>query len=1015
MSFVDQNQMCNGDLNRRSTQILILLLLLNTIPSISQVDNDKQRLRFAPGARQQSMAYALTAVVDELPAISLNPALLGFARQWQWSASYNRWDDDLDQISFLTSRRLNFIGSPHTTGAIGLTYSRMPEFDITDQASAVPDLIGSITLGQRLGAGPVAIGTTVKYLHKKSNDKKRTVVADVGVILHPKRFSLFGSGSRQFSTYLSAGFSVLNIGSDVRNFSIENPLQETWRAGMALHAGKHHGIQLTMATDISKMKSGKLTKAIGFETSWNDWMSVRLGYIFGRNVEDNFTLGFGLRFGNRLNFKDKQRANRNRETRVDVASIGRRDGDNSDVNYGGTLNHYSIRPESFYVINPVNHFLFYNNNPLLQWSTSIDPDPFDSIRYLILVSDDSLRMRRAISALKTNLQEFLKTSSAEDFLVFEIITSNNYRLKEQPAGNYFWTVLAFDNDYHFSFASDSSEHLLRFRVADQTLFIPMGLPPKQWMADNTDIAVKSIVLQPSQRITTTPEQGIVQVTIENLGPITVDSLRVILVDRFVAAPDSARSLFTTKDGFQRMSADNDTLVGSQVLKDLTSNEESILEFAWQTVQQGSHILVAMIDKSENVPEIDESNNRLMASISTIPKGTIDSPPLTIALNVNEIRGNIPFNFSVNFAKQSSQIDYDYFQSWPLDPPIQFLATRLIENPSMAVELQGYADSLSGEYSIDLANQRSASVRDELISAGASSNQIREKPGKFENALFLPKSAKDRDALLRERRRVDIFVEDSLKSFLLTPIHMAVIDSSFTPVGFNIDIKSGEHLSNAWVYLTRSPEITDTLDIPLTPDSSQISLKDTVDWNIADSPQPAAWLGKTFSYQLCVRDAEGRLYYTPKATARLESAWSPTEEQIFIFEGCREVKPLDDFYLGFLFSKIDDMLRDSDMRVRFVGHACSIGTKDENQRLSQLRASVLRDIFLNEIRNRLPEHYLDLQDRVDLAIGLGDSTPLKLKMFGSLGITLGDNKTPLGRRMNRRVDVIFYKPAGQSFE
>jgi outer membrane protein OmpA-like peptidoglycan-associated protein len=1000
----------------RRTARLALFLTMLAAPALSQIRSGAAALRLVPGARHESMASALTGVVDELPAIYLNPAALGFSRQWHWSATYNKWIADTYQASFIGGRRLNFIGSRNTTMALGVTYLGMPDFDSTDgKAPAITanDLIAALALGQRFGDGPFAIGANVKYLRSRlANFEEQGLATDIGVLFRPARFQFYRPGAGLFEyAYFSAGLSLLNLGKDLTFAKVGTPLPRTWRGGVSFHAGKHHGMQLLVAADVSKARSERAVAAFGAELWWSGYAGVRLGYAVDEDrFVNNLTFGAGVQLIGLLNTTRSRWGRDNSAARLDFATSDK--DELFGATYRGSLSHYPVLPESFNFIAPPNDELLYDGNPLLQWESSLDPDPFDNAKYLLLVAtEDSAKIKHALNTASVDFEHLLNHSPEENYAVFANIDSNRYRMTGLMGGDYFWTVIAYDGDRHIRLAGPGNEHIRRFTVVDQNLMTSEGLPPEQWLAENTDVAITSVAFDPSPWITTTPEQGIVRVTIENRGRIKVDSLRVTLVDRFMVPADSSLPLLTVKDGFVTNPTSHDTVAGTLVVKDFAPNERRVIEFPWQTTLAGRHTLTASVDKSPNVPEIDESNNRLAEVFSTIPKGTVSCPPVSVALNISDLSNDVPFIAAAYFDKGSANVNADYLRRWPLTPPMKTLAERMKENPGKRIRLQGFADPLAGENSAALADQRSAAVRDELIAGGALPEQIKLLSGKVLPARRLPANAEDREAVLQERRCVNIIADSATNAVLFQPISIKILDSTFTPVGFVVNIKAGEPVTSS-ALLIHQPRTADSLLVLAPADSTQRAINYPVEWDVATSPDPGDWIGNSFAYQIHVQDALGRHFRTRESIARLDSARMQVRHQIYGPAKFGRAEPLYEFYWGVLFSELSKMLQDKSLRVRFIGHACSIGSLAINEKLSHLRAAKFRERFLDEIRQRMPESYAELQDRVDLAVGLGETVPLRIDKDVSTRVLVGNNRSPLGRVLNRRIEVTFYTPIEQ---
>lgn len=97
-------------------------------------------------------------------------------------------------------------------------------------------------------------------------------------------------------------------------------------------------------------------------------------------------------------------------------------------------------------------------------------------------------------------------------------------------------------------------------------------------------------------------------------------------------------------------------------------------------------------------------------------------------------------------------------------------------------------------------------------------------------------------------------------------------------------------------------------------------------------------------------------------------------------------------------------------MRFSGHACAIGSEGINMRLSQQRAQAFQQTFLERIKSHYPQHYKKIVQRLDGAVGRGESRPMGMAYLSGNTVVLGDNESPLGRKLNRRLEIEFYYPA-----
>ena len=79
------------------------------------------------------------------------------------------------------------------------------------------------------------------------------------------------------------------------------------------------------------------------------------------------------------------------------------------------------------------------------------------------------------------------------------------------------------------------------------------------------------------------------------------------------------------------------------------------------------------------------------------------------------------------------------------------------------------------------------------------------------------------------------------------------------------------------------------------------------------------------------------------------------------------------------------------------------------RLSQQRAQAFQLTFLKRIQEHYPQAYQKIIERLDGAIGRGESRPMGIAYLSGSTVILGDNESPLGRKLNRRLEIEFYYP------
>ena len=79
----------------------------------------------------------------------------------------------------------------------------------------------------------------------------------------------------------------------------------------------------------------------------------------------------------------------------------------------------------------------------------------------------------------------------------------------------------------------------------------------------------------------------------------------------------------------------------------------------------------------------------------------------------------------------------------------------------------------------------------------------------------------------------------------------------------------------------------------------------------------------------------------------------------------------------------------------------------NKRLSERRARAFHQGFIEYLRNEHLEEFDTFSARMDQAVGYGESLPLQIEKTNGEVILIGDNNSPIGRKFNRRIEIVFY--------
>lgn len=400
---------------------LLLAVAFSALPArlFAQARAGSAFLKILPGTRQQNMAGSLTAGLDENYSVFANPGAMGFLREWQLSASYNKWIADISYVSLFAGKDFH-VRAPWGDRlylALGFTRQGVDDFDATggvERSVGAEDVMFSASVGLPLSKiyRRLSIGGTVKYLKTDlANLSDETVAFDLGAIVRTGRFRfpVLGSG------ILSAGASWNHLGESLKFISEETPLPRTFRAGLALNIGKHDGLQFQFAADYRKVRDEDGRVGIGGEiiNLLGRYISVRAGYVFNDNQDtrlvSKFSMGLSVRFDDYMPLTP---APRNTAMRIDGGYLNSKTFSNV---YQGSVTVRPIHPERFGFVVDSDHMSLDELPPPaaydayepieLVWQASKDPELYDNVNYVIAIAKED---RSALAELieDENIFEF---------------------------------------------------------------------------------------------------------------------------------------------------------------------------------------------------------------------------------------------------------------------------------------------------------------------------------------------------------------------------------------------------------------------------------------------------------------------------------------------------------------------------------------------------------------------------------------------------------------------------------
>ena len=965
----------------RALLFSVLLSLPAAGAAFAQVRSGVGFLKMMPGTRQQSMGGAYTSALDEMHAPYANPGTGGLQRQWYWAASYTKWFADVYNASFVAGHRVHTPWSRFTHLNLGVVYQGVPEFDSSDkivEAASASDLLVSANVGQpiTLLSPNLSAGTTFKYYKSKLGPyNAHSWIYDLGLLYRTPRFNFLGESSLLRYGILSGGVSLTNLGSDIRFLSVGTPLPKAVRAGLSFNAGTHKGLQLQLSADYLKRRDEGENYAFGAEVAWAQRFAIQGGYDTNMDLMNQYTFGFSVRLDDQDTPVKSVLPGQNNALRIDLASIDEKDFFSNT--YRGTVSHIPIGPESFTFAAPAMDAWIDTGQVELRWGNSREPDLYDDLHYALLVDQDSSKIARFMRAMESELP--VLQESPGSYLVSRFdYTQTALTMPLLRGGDYYWSVIAYDLDWHMRPASHHGRTIAHFHI-------PV-----------TDVAVESITFDYSPWLTVDDYHGMLKIKVVNKGERLIQQTVLSLTD----------SLESTALGLAQNAPGTTQVLKRISLNQFKPGEERVFDLEWHTVDLGRHMLIAKVDEEGSIREDDESNNRYAAQFFTIPKGSIAAKDTVTAVNYATRTYDLPIITEICFDSSSAKVKYEYLHTKVIGPILDTLATRLKSDRTLQITLQGFADPNSGENDVALANRRSEAVRDSMLLLGVEASQISIIPGEMLAKRYIPAKAEDARWVFQERRYVRIIADDKAQAVLFQPIPFRDTEHLVLPVNYLAIIRGYTPVSTASLVLS-NPTVIDTFSVK---DYFQRGdLKGTLEWKISEEKYPdiLIWLEKSSDYSIILKDSLGREFKSKPRTVYLRKKTYIQEHTIAFPLKFDSADPLYNFYWANIFRFIRNIITEPTYRFRFFGHACAIGAEWYNLRLSHERSKAFHQGFLDYTFKNYPELYDRVKRQTDRPQGFGETRPASIMRSTGEITLIGDNSTPTGRKLNRRIEINFF--------
>ena len=941
----------------------------------AQIRSGASFLTMLPGARPQALSGTVTAGLDELHAIYANPGAAGFLRDWQWSATYTRWIADVYNASMILNTRIRTPWSSHTRLALGVLYQGIPDFDSSDKAAPMAsanDVLVSASMGQPLTllSKQISFGANVKYLRSTlAQYQASSLIFDAGIFYRTPKFRLLPDGLFKYGI-LSAGLSIINMGDGMTFISTKTPLPRTLRAGFAFYTGTHNGLQVQLSLDYFKIRDEDDHFGLGTEVSWNRLFAINAGYDFNRDLLNRATVGLSLSLDDLRMPTGAMFPGRNKAMRLDLATLDEEEF--FSRTYRGGLSNYNIGPEAFRFLSPEMDAKLDSNRPTLQWEESRDPDLYDAVRYHLLLDADSTKLAEIVNEIKAGAM------AVADIAQYNLMTSqqtqtNAFATPFLSGGDYYWAVICLDTDDHIRMAKTGDREIAHFSIP------------------YPDLMVQDVQFDYDQWITTDDYQGILKITVANQGQSPARNVQVTVYDAPTAKATEPEKL------------------AEQIIEQVLPGRDQQIEIEWHTAQTGLHRIKVVVDENKQIREEDEKNNVLAENFYTIPKGTFLTRDTSFVELASQVMLELPIINEVCMDTNSTVVKYPYLHRTVYDAPLQVIASRLRKYPHLRIFLQGFADPNSGETDRALAKARAEAVRDSMLQLGVAKNQMKIIGFQVLPLRRVPKNPLDAKRVFEERRFVRITAEGLAQNTLFAPVPHLDVEKIDKPVDFEAQLRYAVPIEKAGLRLLAA-DVSDSTSF--TDHLHRNSFQGKVEWtvNIKDSARHALWLEKEADYSITLQDSLGRVFRTRPEKTFLAKGTFLREHRISFPLKFAKTDPLYSFYWDRIYKLSKKLFEDPNMRMRLEGHACAIGPKAVNERLSKRRARSFHQGFLRFIKEKHPRDYLQFSERMDPPEGYGESRPLKIVRLNGQVILIGDNNSPIGRKFNRRIEIVFYSTA-----